>query len=107
MIEAIVYLARKLHWSRKEIGKLTPSQFNELMEELQFQEAQERYRQDHGLASILAAIANTIPSKSHRTYKARDFLGYPEPKREPEKALEELAEEKGIKMPHNPTRKQV
>ena len=101
MIEAIVYLARKLHWSRKEIGKLTPSQFNELMKELQFQEAQEQYRQDHGLASILAAIANTIPSKSHRTYKARDFLSYPEPKRETgeEKTLEELAEEKGVKMP--------
>ena len=101
MIEAVIYLARKLHWSRKEIGELTPKQFNEILEELQFQESQERYRQDHSVASILAAIANTIPSKSHRTYKARDFLGYPEPKRvEPkEKTLKELAKEKGIELP--------
>jgi len=101
MIEAIVYLARKLHWSRKEIGELTPKQFNEIMVELQFQESQERYREDHNVASILAAIANTIPSKSHRTYKAKDFLGYPEPKRETaqEKSLEDLAKDKGIQMP--------
>jgi len=51
------------------------------------------------VASILAAIANTIPSKSRRIYKARDFLSYPEPKREPDKSLEELAKEKGIKLP--------
>ena len=103
MIEAIVYLARKLHWSRKEIGELTPKQFNEIMVELQFQESQERYREDHNVASILAAIANTIPSKSHKTYKARDFLSYTEPKRETgeEKTLEELAEEKGIKLPED------
>ena len=98
MIEAIVYLARKLHWSLDEIGALTPKQFNELMEELQFQEAQEQYRRDHNVASILAAIANTIPSKSHRTYKAKDFIGQ-EPQREKEKTLKELAEEKGIKLP--------
>ena len=99
MIEAIVYLARKLHWSLKEIGGLTIKQFNEIMEELQFQESQEQYRQDHNVASILAAIANTIPSKSHRTYKAKDFLARAESQREKGKSLEELAEEKGIKLP--------
>lgn len=101
MIEAIVYLARKLHWSRKEIGELTPTQFNELMEELQFQEAQEQYRQDYNTASILAAIANTVPTKSRRTYKPKDFLGRAEPQRQIVKgrSLEELAKEKGIKMP--------
>ena len=98
MIEAIVYIARKLHWSLDEIGALTPKKFNELMVELQFQEAQEQYRQDHNVASILAAIANTIPSKSHRTYKAKDFIGQ-EPQREKGKTLKELAEEKGIKLP--------
>ena len=98
MIEAVVYMARKLHWSLDEIGALTPRQFNELMVELQFQEAQEQYRRDHNVASILAAIANTIPSKSHRTYKAKDFIGQ-EPQREKEKTLEELAGEKGIKLP--------
>lgn len=101
MIEAIVYLARKLHWSRKEIGELTPKQFNELMEELQFQESQEQYRQDHAVASILAAIYNTIPRKSHKTYKAKDFLSRAEPKRTiiEEKSLEDIAKEKGIQMP--------
>ena len=99
MNEAVVYMARKLHWSLKEIGELTVKQFNEIMEELQFQESQEQYRQDHNVASILAAIANTIPSKSHRTYKAKDFLPGAEPQREKEKSLEELAEEKGIKLP--------
>ena len=68
------------------------------MVELQFQEAQEQYRRDHNVASILAAIANTIPSKSRRTYKAKDFIGQ-EPQREKEKTLKELAEEKGIKLP--------
>ena len=99
MNEAVVYMARKLHWSLKEIGELTVKQFNEVMEELQFQESQEQYRQDHNVASILAAIANTIPSKSHRTYKAKDFLPGAEPQREKEKSLEELAEGKGIKLP--------
>ena len=101
MIEAVVYLARKLHWSRKEIGELTPGQFNELMSELQFQEEYEQYREDYALASILAAIYNTIPTKSRRTYKPKDFLGRTEPQRETikEKSLEELAEEKGISLP--------
>lgn len=101
MIEAVVYLARKLHWSRKEIGELTPGQFNELMEELQFQESQEQYRQDHAVASILATIYNTMPSKSHRTYKPKDFLSSAEPRRHPaeEKSLEDIAKEKGIQMP--------
>ena len=103
MIEAIVYMARKLHWSRKEIGKLTPEQFNDIMEELQFQESLEQYRQDYSVASILAAIANTVPSKSHRTYKARDFLSSSEPTREPEKSLKDLAEEKGIELPSDAT----
>jgi len=101
MIEAIVYLARKLHWSRGEIGELTPGQFNELMEEIQFQEAHEQYRQDHAVASILAAIYNTIPTKSRKTYKPRDFLSGIEPQRKTPKgkSLEELAGEKGIKIP--------
>jgi len=101
MIDAVVYLARKLHWSRKEIGELTPKQFNELMEELQFQESQEQYRQDHAVASILAAIYNTIPSKSHRVHKPKDFSSSAEPRRHPieEKSLEDIAKEKGIQMP--------
>lgn len=99
MNEAVVYLARKLHWSRKEIGELTTGQANEWIKEIQFQEAQEQYRQDYGVASILAAIYNTVPTKSHKTFKPRDFLGRSEPSRKKEKSLKELAKEKGIKMP--------
>ncbi len=101
MNEAVVYIARKLHWSRKEIGKLTPSQTNEIIKEIQFQESQEQYRQDYNVASVLAAIYNTIPTKSHKVYKPRDFLGRAEPQRKTkkEKTLEELANDKGIKMP--------
>lgn len=99
MIETIVYIARKLHWSKREIGKLTIEQCNDLMKELQFQEAREQYRQDFSIASILAAIYNTIPTKSRKTYKPRDFLAQQEPKREKEKSLEELAKDKGIELP--------
>lgn len=100
MIETVVYLARKLHWSRKEIGKLTLGQTNALMEELQFQEAQEQYEKDQWLASILAAIYNTIPTKSRKVYKAKDFLGRaPQRGISKEKSLKELAEAKGIKIP--------
>jgi len=49
--------------------------------------------------TLLAAIYNTVPSKSRRTYKARDFLSQQEPQRKQPKSLEELAEEKDIKMP--------
>jgi len=105
--EAIVYIARKLKWSRKEIGELTPTQFNELVKELQFQEAQEQYCHDYNIASILAAIYNTIPSKSRKVFKPQDFLRRAEPKRQAvkEKLLEELAKEKGIKLPRKSIRK--
>ncbi len=98
MIEAIIYIARKLHWSRREIGELTPEQFDEIIKELQFQESQERYLKDHAVASILAAIYNTIPTRVHKTWRASDFVG-PEPQREQGKSLEELAKGKGIQMP--------
>ncbi|MBA7602015.1 hypothetical protein ES703_09100 [subsurface metagenome] len=96
--EAIVYIARKLHWSREEIGELTLTQFNEILEELQFQEAQEQYRQDFSIASILAAVYNTIPSKSRKTFKPRDFLGGAEPKRM-DSNLAKAAEAEGIEIP--------
>lgn len=95
--EAVIYVARKLHWSRKEIGKLTPAQLGAVLEELQFQEAQEQYREDYAMASILAAIYNTIPSKSRHVHKPREFLASPEPKRKVE--LKEAAKKEGIKIP--------
>ena len=99
-LTAIVYIARKLHWTRHEIGCLTPVQFSALLEELQFQEVQEQYRIDFSTASILAAIYNTIPTKSRRTYKPKDFIGMPAPKRKSQAQLiAKLAKAKGIKLP--------
>jgi len=100
-IEHIVYLLRKTSLNLQDIGKLTPRQFNELLKELYFQEAQEEYRKAHSTASILAAIYNTIPKKSHKVYQAKDFLSGDMPARERGEtpSVDELAKKKGIKIP--------
>ena len=101
-IEAVVYLARKLHWTREEIGKLTPKQFNELLKELYYQESVDEYRKQHSIASLLAAIYNTIPRKAgHKALTARDFLSSDIPSRDGKKPspVDELAIKKGIKVP--------
>jgi hypothetical protein len=101
-IEAVVYIARKLHWTRSEIGSLTPHQFNELLKELYFQESVEEYRKAHTTASILAAIYNTIPRKAgYVPLQAKDFLSGDMPTRDgkPPSPVDELAKKKGIKIP--------
>jgi len=100
-IEYIVYLLRKTSLNLQDIGKLTPRQFNELLKELYFQEAQEEYRKAHSVASILAAIYNTIPKKSRKVFKAEDFLGGNMPTRQKEEtpSVDELAKKKGINIP--------
>lgn len=101
-IEAIVYLARKLHWAREEIGKLTPRQFNEILKEIYYQESVDTYREQYSVASILAAIYNTIPRKrGSKVYKANDFLKGDMPGRnpKPQDSLDKMAEERGIKLP--------
>ncbi len=98
--EPIVYLARKLHWTREEIGKLTPAQFINIYNELIYQESVDVYRGQYSLASILAAIYNTIPRrKGSRVYKASDFLKGGMPERPSQVPLEKMAEEKGIELP--------
>ena len=73
--ETIVYLARKLKWTRAEIGQMSPQQFNELLKEVYYQESIDEYRRQHGLATILAAIYNTIPRKrGSKVFQASDFL---------------------------------
>ena len=98
-LAAVVYIARKLHWTRHEIGCLTPAQFNALFEELQFQEIQEQYRHDYSVATILAAIYNTIPTKSRKTYKPKDFIGTAPKRKSQAESIEKLARGKGIKFP--------
>lgn len=101
-IEQIVYIARKLHWTREEIGKLTPRQFNELLKELYFQESVDEYHKAHTTASLLAAIYNTIPQKAgHKPLQAKDFLSGDMPTRDGRQPspVDELAKKKGIKIP--------
>lgn len=98
--EAIVFIARKLHWTREEIGKLSPLQFNEILKELYYQESVDEWRNQYSLASLLAAIYNTIPRKrGSRGCKATDFLQGGMPQRIPDKPLKKMAEDKGIKLP--------
>ena len=99
--EAIVYLARKLKWTRAEIGQLSPRQFNELLKEVYYQESVEEYRRQHGLANILAAIYNTIPKKrGSKVFQASDFLSGEMPTRnKSENELEQLASNHNVKLP--------
>ena len=100
--EAIVYIARKLHWTRDEIGQLTPHQFNELLAELYFQESVDEWRRMHSVATILSAIYNTIPrKKGSQPLKAKDFLSSDMPQRhvKKEKTVGQMAKDKGIKLP--------
>ena len=99
--EQVVYLARKLHWTRAEIGQLSPIQFNALLEELYYQESVDEWRKMHTVATLLAAIYNTIPRKNRGALKAGDFLSGGIPQREVKKAdsLDKLASDKGIRLP--------
>lgn len=99
--ESIVYLARKLHWTRAEIGQLSPAQFNAILKELCYQESVDEWRKTHTVANILAAIYNTIPRKNKGALKASDFMSGSMPTREVKKVdtLEKLANDKGIKLP--------
>ncbi len=101
--EAIVYIARKLNWTLAEIGQLSPSQFTEVLQELQYQESVDEWRRMHSVASIMAAIYNTIPRKRGTPgHKDTDFLSTPKPERyQPKqtKTLDDIAEAKGIKLP--------
>src|SRR3990167_1325391 len=99
--ELIVYLLRKTSLTRTEIGKLSPLQFEEVLKETYFQESVEEYRYQHSIASLLAAIYNTIPRKrGSKILKAEDFLKGEMPSRNKKTDnLETLAVEKGIKLP--------
>ncbi len=103
--ESICYLLRKTSLTRTEIGKLRPDQLNAIVKEVSYQEAVEEYRKAHSVASILAAIYNTIPQKpGHKALTAKDFLSGDMPTRngkKPDTELEILAQEKGIILPRS------
>ena len=101
--EAICYLLRKTSLTRTEIGKLKPDQFQAIVKEVYFQESIDEYRKMHSVASILAAIYNTIPQKpGHKALTAKDFLSGDMPTRDgkkPDTNVEILAKQKGIILP--------
>jgi len=101
--EAIVYLLRKTSLTRTEIGKLKPDQLQAIVKEVYYQESVDEYRKMHSVASILAAIYNTIPQKpGHKALTAKDFLSGDMPTREgkrPDSNIEILAKQKGIILP--------
>ncbi len=101
--EAICYLLRKTSLTRSEIGKLKPDQLNAIVKEISYQESVDEYRKMHSVASILAAIYNTIPQKpGHKALTAKDFLSGDMPTREgkrPDTNAEILAKQKGIILP--------
>lgn len=100
--EDIVYLLRKTSLTRTEIGKLKPDQLNAIIKEVYYQESVDEYRKAHAIASILAAIYNTIPQRpGHKALTAKDFLSGEPPSRgkKPDTNVEILAKEKGIILP--------
>ena len=101
--EAICYLLRKTSLTRSEIGKLKPDQLNAIIKEVYYQESVDEYRKMHSVASILAAIYNTIPQKpGHKALTAKDFLSGDMPTRDgkrPDTNIEILAKQKGIILP--------
>ena len=100
--EIIVYLLRKTNLSREDIGKLSPAQLNAIIKELYYQESVEEYRNQYAIASIIAAIYNTIPRKrGSKIFKAGDFLkgDMPERNPKPQDTLEELAGKHKVTLP--------
>jgi len=97
-LAGVVYLARKLHWSRGQIRDLTPSQFREILSEVSFQEQQEEYWRNYRVSSLIATIINCTPRKNNRQYKAEDFIGPPPERIDAESPLD-VAQKKGLKVP--------
>ena len=106
-LEIVVYIARKLGWTREQIGELTLIQFVTLYNELVFQESLDRWEAQQNLAALLAAIYNTIPrSRGAKTFSVKDFYDVPRPTRggEDKKVMDEvdtMANEAGIILPKN------
>jgi hypothetical protein len=101
--EVICYLLRKTSLTRTEIGKLNPEQLNAIVKEVYYQESCEEYSRTYEIASLLAAIYNTIPQKAgHKALTAKDFISSEPPSREgkrPDTNVEILAQKKGIILP--------
>ena len=101
-IEHIVYLLRKTNLTIDEIRNLELSQFYQIVNETYFQESIDKWETQHNLASLLAAIYNTIPrGKAARQFSSKDFYDVERPSKvlKPKTDLDSLAKEIGIKLP--------
>ena len=98
--ESDAYLLRKTSSTIQGLRSLGPAEYSALLKEVYFQESIEEYRRQHGLATILAAIYNTIPRKrGSKVFKASDFLSSEIPTRnKPESELEQLASKHNVKL---------
>ncbi len=103
---ATAFLLRKTSLTVEDIGKLGLKQFQDLLEEVYYQEAAAEYQTVMYLGNILAGIANTVHRKNNRTYKAEDIIKVKPPKRASEQGkasdkeeLEALAQRFDIRLP--------
>lgn len=105
--ETDTYLLRKTSTTRNELGELSPAQYNALLKETYYQESIDEYRRQYSIASLLAAIYNTIPRKrGSKILKASDFLKGEMPQRNEKKdTLDELADKRGVKLPSKELRR--
>ncbi len=100
--EAIVYLLRKTNLTRSEMGKLSLSQFNEILKEVYFQESVDRWERIHELSILLSTIHNApIQVKHPKFSKEEDYFKGDIPVRnpKPQDSLDKMAADKGIKLP--------
>ncbi len=104
-LEMVVYIARKIGWSREQIGNLSPIQFVQLYNELVFQESVDKWESQQNTAILLAAIYNTIPKgRGGKSFSAKDFYDIPRPTKgiEDKKIMDkvdQMAVEAGIILP--------
>ena len=100
--EMVIFLSRKLHWNKQEIGSLTLAQFFAVYNELAYQESLDRWEAQTNLATLLAAIYNTIPrSRGAKAFTSEDFYKARKPGRisqHPE-TNDSLIGEIGIRLP--------
>jgi len=82
--ETIVYVARKLHWARSEIGRMKLPQFYALVNELQYQEQAEKYERYSFYNTLLSEIHNAPITKPKIRYP-QDYYQIEEPLRFGEK----------------------
>lgn len=107
----VAYLLRKTGMPLAEIKGLDLQQFQQLLEEVIYQEEVAEYEVIHYLAQILAAIANTVPRRGGRTFTASDLINVKRPTRpgseevkvDTREGLEIMAKRFGIKLPSKET----